>query len=59
MTRRQAWKDGEPALEELLSDPIFDRLLRRDGLTRRDVWHAVDEARQRLDRDRGRPSAAA
>ena len=42
------WEAREPALDELLSDPIMDCLLRRDGLTRRDVWRAVKAARNNL-----------
>ncbi len=59
MTKNQAWAVGEPALEDLLSDPIVDVVLRRDGLTRRDVWRAVDLARQRLGGEIRKPSAAA
>ena len=59
MTDRHAWTEGEPDLADLLSDPIVDALLRRDGLTRRDVWHAVDLARRRLEPERGTASAAA
>lgn len=57
MTRRQGWEEGEPAVEELLSDPIFEFLMRRDGLTRADVWRAVERARRKL--ARGRPPASA
>ena len=48
MTDRKTWEVGEPALDELLSDPIMDRLLRCDGLTRRDVLQAVEAARENL-----------
>ena len=59
MTMNQAWAEGEPALEDLLSDPIIDVVLRRDGLARCDVWRAVDLARQRLDPETQESSAAA
>ena len=57
MTRGQAWDRGEPSLEELLSDPIFECLMRRDGLTREDVLRAVEAGRRGLYRERS--SAAA
>lgn len=59
MTRRQTWEWGEPTLEDLLSDPIVEAVLRRDGLTRRDVWRAVALARQQLENTPQVPSAAA
>ena len=59
MTPRQAWEWGEPTLEDLLSDPIVEAVLRRDGLTRRDVWRAVAQARRRLESPTQVPSAAA
>lgn len=48
MTDKRTWEVGEPDLEELLSDPIMEYLLRRDGLTHRDVWRAVEAARDTL-----------
>ena len=39
---------GEPAVAELLADPMIDLLLRRDGLTRDEVWAAVEQARLAL-----------
>jgi len=59
MSSSQDWMAGEPALEDLLSDPILDVVLRRDGLTRRDVWQAVELARERLGQRIQEPSAAA
>ncbi len=59
MTKKRAWVEGEPSLEDLLSDPILEFILHRDGLTLRDVWQAVDLARARLDREIREPSAAA
>ena len=59
MTRRQGWEQGEPAVEELLSDPIFEFVMRRDGLTRDDVWRAVEVARRNLYRGRQPSSVAA
>ena len=59
MTRSQAWEQGEPALEDLLSDPIFECVLRRDGLTREDVRRAVETAQRNLARGRQPSSAAA
>ena len=59
MTDRKTWEVGEPALDELLSDPIVDCLLRRDGLTRHDVWRAVEAARDNLRADAMVADAAA
>ena len=59
MTPRQGWEQGEPAVEELLSDPIFEFVMRRDGLTREDVWRAVEDARRSLYRGRQPSSVAA
>ncbi len=35
----------EPTLETFFADPIVDLLLQRDGLTKCDVWQAIDKAR--------------
>lgn len=59
MTGQRPWEAGEPSLEELLADPIFECLMRRDGVTRADVLRAVAAARRGLYRDCERPSAAA
>ena len=48
MSDANYWEASEPALDDLLSDPIMEYLLRRDGLTRRDVWRAVETARSNL-----------
>ena len=59
MIEREGWDGGEPSIAELLSDPIVELVLRRDGLTRRDVWRAVEAARRRLSQARAASSAAA
>ena len=46
--QRQTWVEGEPSLAELLSDPMIDHLLRRDGVTRQDMWRAVEAAQRGL-----------
>jgi len=48
------WERGgqEPALAELLADPIMTLVLNRDGLTRQDVIDAVRLARRNLARQR-------
>jgi hypothetical protein len=38
----------EPALEELLRDPVVQLVMRRDGLERRDVERAIAVVRRRL-----------
>jgi hypothetical protein len=35
----------EPTFETFFADPIVDLLLQRDGITRRDVWEAIENAR--------------
>ncbi|MBK1668233.1 hypothetical protein CKO28_09305 [Rhodovibrio sodomensis] len=39
----------EPALDELLYDPIVELLMRRDRISRQDILRAVRRARERLD----------
>ena len=39
----------EPALDELLQDPMIELLMRRDRISRQDILRAVQRARQRLD----------
>jgi hypothetical protein len=34
-------------LSEMMSDPIVQAVMRRDGITCRDVWKVVEDARQR------------
>jgi hypothetical protein len=38
----------EPSLDELLSDPILDSLLVRDGVSREDLRRVVEQARADL-----------
>jgi hypothetical protein len=42
--------NGEPAIEELVEDPIAHFLRRRDGIEKEDVWEAVEQARAALRR---------
>lgn len=42
----------EPALGDLLNDPLTALVMRRDGIGRDDVMAAVAEARRRLSRQR-------
>lgn len=65
MSNRTAWFEAgmEPALEELLSDPLVEIVLSYDGLTREDVRAVVRAYRARrrgemLDRDPRSRSAA-
>lgn len=50
MNPSQAHLDGEPRIEELLSDPIVAILLRRDGLELDDVRRAMAHAAAALKR---------
>jgi hypothetical protein len=56
-----AWNAAgpEPALEDLLYDPIVELLMRRDRIGRDDIRRAVDYARQRLESAYPRPTALA
>lgn len=47
----------EPALHELMNDPIMHLLLRRDGLTSEAVWRFVEQARDRLGKPDGSPAS--
>ena len=38
----------EPTLEEVMSDPLVALVMRRDRLTRENVWAAIRVARRRL-----------
>jgi hypothetical protein len=49
-TRRD---DPEPALEELLEDPVLHAVMARDGIDRATLDAVIADARRRL----GRPSA--
>jgi len=59
MTGKRVWVEGEPTLDELLSDPIVDFILRRDRLTREDIWEAVTRARENLGLGNAVPERAA
>lgn len=38
----------EPSVHELMADPIFELLLKRDGLDIHDVWRTIEVARAHL-----------
>ena len=44
-----AWQEArlEPSLREIMSDPIVQAVMRRDGLTCQDVWRVIEAARRR------------
>lgn len=42
------WIHGEPAIDDLLHDPLVKLVLGRDGLTADDLRHAIAVARARL-----------
>lgn len=52
------WIDGEPALEDLLRDPLVHAVLRRDGLTLRDLLEAIALGRHRLTQPAAESDAA-
>jgi hypothetical protein len=39
----------EPSIQELMADPIFELILKRDRLVIDDVWFAVEAARHGLE----------
>ena len=44
------WLHGEPALFDVMEDPIVHLLMQRDGLVSDDVWPLVREAQHGLRR---------
>ena len=54
-----AWLDGEPSLEDALSDPIVHLVMQRDGLTLDVVRTYMDASVHRLRHDRAVPQRAA
>ena len=44
----RAWFSGEPALEDLIADPIVQAVMRGDGLVEADLRRSVSQARQLL-----------
>jgi len=48
LRRRWDRPGEEPSLAEMLSDPVVDSVLRRDGLTPDDVMAVMNDARIRL-----------
>ena len=55
MNRPYATAGTEPPIEDIISDPVMQLILRRDGLTAAEVWAAIDLARRAL-RQRRRPA---
>jgi hypothetical protein len=47
-SNRAAWIVGEPAMPDLLDDPLIHAVLRRDGLSLADLQSAITQARRRL-----------
>jgi hypothetical protein len=46
--KQAAWIVGEPAMPDLLDDPLIHAVLRRDGLSLADLQVAITRARRRL-----------
>ena len=46
----------EPSIEEILSEPIFQMVMARDGVTVGALRKVVEETRSRLDRRQKRPA---
>ncbi len=58
-TKKEAWLDGEPAIDDVLSDPIVQTVMRSDGLTYEDVHAAITVALARLRKLPEKPPMAA
>jgi hypothetical protein len=41
------WKQGEPALADVMNDPIVQAVMARDGLSPESVWPVLRAAQQR------------
>lgn len=54
-TRRE---DPEPALEELLDDPVLHAVMARDGIDRATLEAVIADARRRLGPGRRHPTTA-
>ena len=52
------WIVGEPAVPDLLDDPLIHAVLRRDGLSLADLQSAIARARRRLSTASRRPETA-
>ncbi|MBN9497746.1 MAG: hypothetical protein J0H39_13405 [Alphaproteobacteria bacterium] len=46
--RRVRLDDPEPAIADLLDDPVTHAVMRRDGVTRQTILRTVEAARARL-----------
>ncbi len=58
-TQKEAWLNGEPTIDDVLSDPIVQSVMRSDGLTYEDVHAAVTLALARLRNMPEKPPRAA
>ena len=43
-TQKAAWLSGEPTIQDVLSDPVVQTVMRSDGLTYEDVHAAITVA---------------
>jgi len=48
MCQTEAWFQGEPTLQDVMSDPIVLLLMRQDGLIPETVWAIIRETSARL-----------
>ncbi len=46
---------GEPAIADLLRDPVVEAVMASDGVTAEEVRHLLVEARERLRTEPGKP----
>jgi hypothetical protein len=47
-SQKEAWLNGEPSIDDVLSDPIVQSVMRSDGLTYENVHAEVTMALARL-----------
>jgi hypothetical protein len=58
-TQKETWLDGEPTIDDILSDSVVQTVMRSDGLTYEDVHEAVTTALARLRKFPEKPPMAA
>ncbi len=55
MCQTEAWFHGEPKLQDVMSDPIVQLVMRQDGFTPETVWAIIRETSARLSEQPERP----
>jgi hypothetical protein len=55
MGQTDPWFQGEPKLQDVMSDPIVHLLMHQDGFTPETVWAIIRETSARLSEQPERP----